>query len=1277
DLDILGVLISYRHAWQPHWAERAPVTIVTAFVDGVCVHTPIIPANRDLRLSGFVSWVGSSSIEVTMKIEQQAGEDGAAGVAWTPVLDATFVNAARHPLENRAAKLNPLLLESAADREIFQRGERAKAYRLQQASQSVLSVVPRNEEIAKIHRMFLDTIDPKSFTFSRRRLPAGSVWLRDTMLKTAHLYHPEQMNVYCKVFGGFLMRKALETAWICAFAHCRRQPVLLEVKDVSFRAPVELGSLLFLSAQVTCSHGCRCVVRVHAEVLQPDSGLRTTTNDFYFVFAPEAAAQAGEDCVPDAPQREPSASALMAQNTLLPPKFSGTDGTDVRKWLRIFEEFANDAKWDDATSASKVKLLLTGEAQLVVWDLAETRQKSFKSIKEDLTKFYGGEADSFKAMSDFYAKETWRCRDTAPEDSIAQRDRDVRFKLLQLLKADIRDNLLKAEDAETCSLETLLQRAARLEELAGRQSVAAVGAVSATSSAEPSEDRLDRLEKRMEELIARVSVQSGTDTRRRRQQRGGGCFNCGQLGHRAAQCQQREKQPGPIICHKCSGRGHKASANGKPCRWLLDTGAQTSLISDVALRELDGRCELKPADVRPVSVDGSVLELLGSVSITVRLSHQLRRQMDVLVVRGIRPNFILGMDFVSKAARSQFSIDQGAKTVAFDGEAVPFSNCDSKQDGPLSCCLVPTVIIARVQGAVVVPPRSVKVVDVTTETKQAHGIFEPSQEFIDRIGVLPGRVFAVSSESGKIPVQVCNLSCSPVTLFSNQSIGTFESAEVIDEDEDVHEWRGPADQFNINPELPEEDSNRLAMLLRAFADVVSVHEFDVVQLLPMNPTRGMHSRLQQQQQQQEARERTHEPICVKETRVCWIEFGASLTCLSVGIIFVFAGVSADSSAVGSSGGSQATKPAGILAVTYLGVALLIIGGALLIVFGIHFYRVKSGLDAAKAERFAQLGIQPSSRYQELPSQSATAAAFGSRPRPPVLPLPSRDPVQQQQRRVPQEQRPQPSQMSSSRLQPMPSYREGAFYNLGFLSDEAEAARSPAQPQVATISTGRAPSQQPSPLNNKLSPYAQHGAQPPADRTRQGPAGQYNLPPPGDQVRRGPSAQFDPRPTTDQARNASSAQYGVQQRDDHPRRSQQAVQAHQDVPTTASFVKHAPPSGPPFEEAPVRIDRAKRAGFASAAAANFSTGFSDAPPAGAVGGVQSSRSYHSGFSGGATRKQISASASGQDFQAKATVDDSARQGRPYGESRHLPSWQQPPIETPPPQRLRVHPVHNYS
>uniref|UniRef100_A0A1I8HPY7 Serine/threonine-protein kinase greatwall n=1 Tax=Macrostomum lignano TaxID=282301 RepID=A0A1I8HPY7_9PLAT len=309
------------------------------------------------------------------------------------------------------------------------------------------------------------------------------------------------------------------------------------------------------------------------------------------------------------------------------------DGIDVRNWLCIFEEFANDAKWNDATVASK-----------------RTQRPAADGLA-------GGAG--------------W-----------------------------------------------------------ARQLVAAVGAVGAKSVAGPGEDRLDRLEKRMEELIARVGVQSGIDTRRRLQQGRGDCFNCGQPGHRAAQCQQREKQPEP---------DHLPQANSKPCRWLLDTGAQTSLISDFALRELHGRCKLKPTDVMPVSVDSFALELLGSMSIAVRLGRQLRRQMHVLV------------------------------------------------------------------GAVVVPPKSVKVADVTTETKQTQGIFEPSQEFIDKIGVLPYRVFAVSSASGKIPVQECNLSCSPVTLFSNQSIGTFESAEVIDKDEDVHDWRGPVDQFNINPELPEED----------------------------------------------------------------------------------------------------------------------------------------------------------------------------------------------------------------------------------------------------------------------------------------------------------------------------------------------------------------------------------------------------------------------------------------------------------------------------------------
>lgn len=264
---------------------------------------------------------------------------------------------------------------------------------------------------------------------------------------------------------------------------------------------------------------------------------------------------------------------MTQTNTLLPPKFCGTDGNDVRKWLRVFEEFAADAKWDDTTSASKVKLLLAGEAQLVVWDLDDTRQKSFAAIKIELTRVYGGESDSFKALNDFHSRtrgdsETLRelCfslkllhQKARPIDSVEHRDRDVRFKLLQLLKVDIRDTLLKSEDVETCSLETLLQRATRLEELAVRRPTSAANAVSnAATAAAAGDERLDRLERRLEDLIARVSVQSSSGNQRRRQQRGA-CFNCGRPGHFASQCTLREQKQNAIVCHKCSGRGHKAS----------------------------------------------------------------------------------------------------------------------------------------------------------------------------------------------------------------------------------------------------------------------------------------------------------------------------------------------------------------------------------------------------------------------------------------------------------------------------------------------------------------------------------------------------------------------------------------------------------------------------------------------------------------------------------------------------------------------------------------------
>jgi acyl-coenzyme A thioesterase 9 len=58
----------------------------------------------------------------------------------------------------------------------------------------------------------------------------------------------------------------------------------LAVDDIMFQRPVEIGSLLFLSALVVYVEGNKIQTRVHAEVVDIHSAKRETTNVFYFIF---------------------------------------------------------------------------------------------------------------------------------------------------------------------------------------------------------------------------------------------------------------------------------------------------------------------------------------------------------------------------------------------------------------------------------------------------------------------------------------------------------------------------------------------------------------------------------------------------------------------------------------------------------------------------------------------------------------------------------------------------------------------------------------------------------------------------------------------------------------------------------------------------------------------------------------------------------------------------------------------------------------------------------
>ncbi|XP_051841068.1 acyl-coenzyme A thioesterase 9, mitochondrial [Antechinus flavipes] len=277
DLDSLGVLICYTHT-KIDSVKMSPFSIVTALVDKIDLCKKVISPECDIKFTGHVSWVGKTSMEVKMHMCQLHD------TVYHPVLDATFVMVARDSENKGPAFINPLVLEGPEEEELFKQGELNKGKRIASSTASLLKMAPTTEERNAVHDMFLNTLDPRSISFQSRILPPDSVWMEDTKLKSLHICHPEERNIFNRIFGGFLMRKAFELGWATACNFAGTRPFLVAVDDIMFQSPVEIGSLLFLSSQVCFTEKNHIQVRVHSEVSLPGTKEHKTTNIFHFTF---------------------------------------------------------------------------------------------------------------------------------------------------------------------------------------------------------------------------------------------------------------------------------------------------------------------------------------------------------------------------------------------------------------------------------------------------------------------------------------------------------------------------------------------------------------------------------------------------------------------------------------------------------------------------------------------------------------------------------------------------------------------------------------------------------------------------------------------------------------------------------------------------------------------------------------------------------------------------------------------------------------------------------
>eukprot|EP00741_Cyanophora_paradoxa_P015489 tig00020902_g14952.t1 len=271
DMDVFAYRCAMRHI-----TVSRPLTVVTGAFDRVLLVRRLDP-HKDLRMRGNVSWVGRSSVEVTIECCQKDE-----GGHWALNLRATVLMVSLDRGTQKPVQVNPLNPITERDRELYSHGSGRQEYRKQDVASSLKTVPPTPEELAIIHSLF---------TASNSSAQGGTtqdwVHMDATALESVVLMHPQKRNIHGKIFGGYVMRLGFDLAWSVASLHLRTPvPVPVVVDDIHFLKPALVGTLVSFRGKVvyTPPGGETLQVQVTADQLDVDTGKRTLTTALTFTF---------------------------------------------------------------------------------------------------------------------------------------------------------------------------------------------------------------------------------------------------------------------------------------------------------------------------------------------------------------------------------------------------------------------------------------------------------------------------------------------------------------------------------------------------------------------------------------------------------------------------------------------------------------------------------------------------------------------------------------------------------------------------------------------------------------------------------------------------------------------------------------------------------------------------------------------------------------------------------------------------------------------------------
>ncbi|KAK7423742.1 hypothetical protein QQX98_000932 [Neonectria punicea] len=296
DLDALSGIIVYKHTGPG-------VTTVTAALDRITIAHPLTEI-CDLEYSGEVTYAsGRSSVEITCKVAKARAE-GEPSKPEDVLLTCTFTMVALDPETRKPVNIPKLEYTTPEEEKIYRAGEAKSLAKKETLKASLLQSEPNDPESALIHRIWLRQLayhDPNN----KLRQPRNVISMAKTQLSTAAIMQPQYRNRHqTMIFGGFHLKQTFELAFCCAASFAHARPTFISADPCTFRNPVPIGSVLYLTATVAYtdpplleedgtepSHAdpdkpmTRVHVRVDSKVRDVEHGVAKSTGQFNYTFS--------------------------------------------------------------------------------------------------------------------------------------------------------------------------------------------------------------------------------------------------------------------------------------------------------------------------------------------------------------------------------------------------------------------------------------------------------------------------------------------------------------------------------------------------------------------------------------------------------------------------------------------------------------------------------------------------------------------------------------------------------------------------------------------------------------------------------------------------------------------------------------------------------------------------------------------------------------------------------------------------------------------------------